>query len=223
MTLRRWRGPYQGAGCAMDRPIEWDIDWLNEARDVLNARWNELANKYPEMQETISHELESNARDAIWALQKDEWKLPSATTSVNEASMTLEDAMDIVLLKCITAIDNNELNASQGLHSFLANQLHRNTLTVAACHLLAGMHTALSYGLPAEEATLTKQASGRPNKNRRDEMIRNFVKAELAARSLPGFNGGRYGTHKPTNTQVYREAARIFGVSAKTVQNICGS
>lgn len=188
------------------------IDFFASARDVLNGRMRELTEKYSGVGKTINHALVGQARDAIAMVNL-------GYASASEAWNPMEDARDIVLLDHVLAMDRNESGAASSLHDFLSNELHRNTLTITAAHLLAAMHRALARGLPAEEAMLTKPPSGRPSKAERDRAVIRYMQGEEKMRELMAAAG------KPdecrSKAESYKEAARIFSLSVKTIRNIC--
>jgi len=188
------------------------IDCFTSARDVLNGRLRELAEKYSGVGETIDHALVERARDAIAMVNL-------GYASASEAWNPIEDARDIVLLDHVLAMDRNESGAASSLHDFLANELHRGTLTISAAHLLAAMHGALARGLSAEEAMLTKPPSGRPSNAERDRAVIRYMQGEDGMRELMAA-AGTPGAWR-SKAESYKEAARIFGLSVKTIRNIC--
>lgn len=188
------------------------IDCFTSARDVLNGRLCELAKKYSGVGETIDHALVEQARDAIAMVNL-------RYASASEAWNPIEDARDIVLLDHVLAMDRNESGAASSLHDFLANELHRGTLTISAAHLLAAMHSGLARGLSAEEAMLTKPPSGRPSNAERDRAVIRYMQGEDGMRELM-VAAGTPGAWR-SKAESYKEAARIFGLNVKTIRNIC--
>ena len=181
-----------------------EIDIFTEARDVLASRRRELCIKYG-TERAVPHARDSLAFRRLYGLEI-------------EGAIPSEDAADVILIDYVEALDRNEAGAGSELHAFLADELHRNTLTTCAAHLLAGMHIALARGMAADEAMLTKPPAGRPSHSGRDERIRQFIQSENACRELAEAAGQ---AHHRSVLESYAIAARIFGLSGKTVRNIC--
>lgn len=186
------------------------MDFFRAARDELNARLFELSDKYANGGD-FGHNLVARARDAVAMVNL-------GFTAAEEAWDPIEDARDIVLLDHVLALDRNESDAGSLLHEFLSNQLHRGTLTPTAACLLAAMHNALSRGIPADDAMLTKPAGGRPSNAKSHREIIRYMEGEDAMRELMAAAGRPDDCR--TKAESFREAARIFGVSIKTVRNV---
>jgi hypothetical protein len=127
----------------------------------------------------------------------------------------LSDAQDVRLIELMELMEANEQGAARDLHGYLADALRQNELTDLMRGVLADMHNALSRGVSADESMLVKPPRGRAKNSRRDDNIRRYILSRLALDHL--------GVSGLDPKIVYREAARIFGVSQKTLKNICAN
>jgi hypothetical protein len=125
----------------------------------------------------------------------------------------ISDARDARLIELIDLLEANEKGAAHELHGYLSDCLRENCLTDLMRELLADMHNALSRGVATDRSMLVNPPRGRHKNTRRDDAIRRYVLSRLTLRQIgvPGFSP----------REVWREAARIFSVTQKTVKNIC--
>ncbi|TWT21643.1 hypothetical protein [Luteimonas wenzhouensis] len=187
------------------------VDFFTKARGVLNDRWRELSEKY-QVDGGFSYSQVAAANDTLEQLfrgQIDRDKFREA----------IEDAVDIILLSHVQSLDKNEKNAASDLHGHIVGTLRINALTPAMTELLVAMHAALRLGLPADAATLTKPPSGRPSNAERDRAVIRYMQGEDRMRELMAA-AGTPGAWR-SKAESYKEAARIFGLSVKTIRNIC--
>lgn len=191
------------AGVAVKQP-DPELAGRNVARAV-NIRWRELAAKYPAVDLVIPSELLQMARDV---------RMFQRMGHANYPRELLDEMRDLELIAACLDVDNNELGARKQLHALLADALAEDRVTPTMREVLRVMHRALSVGVVADDAMLTHGGGGKPRMSERNAVIRRYVRAHQAYREMTR-------SAKPTNAEIHRNAARIWELSVKSVQNIC--
>lgn len=190
-----------------EKPDLSSVDFFKASREALSERLGELVAKYG-LADAIPYEVEQVARDTLMLARMGQ-------IDEGEFAEVLQDSRDIVLLAHCMRVDANDDGARAALHGVLSDALQEDRTTQSMRTLLAAMHNALSRGLPADAAMLVKPPGRRPSQASKHAAIRRYVEMQSASARLFGA--------MPDPDAIHKDAARIFGVSKKTVANIVAS
>lgn len=160
--------------------------------------------------------------------------MPSGHAPKDRHPPKLEDALsDLLLMGLVEAVEAGDQEAVKALHRQLAELLRNGSLSEYAMDLLAGMHESIAAGLPADRAMLTRSLPHRGTGVLRNSAIVNFIDAQIALSTYVRYNPERARhllrdeyqklSQRPKLTGpggLFSKAAKRFGVSAKTVENI---
>lgn len=145
----------------------------------------------------------------------------------DRAYLSSPAALDAYLRDDLRDAENGDAEATRELHRFLAEYLRAGKLTPLMRDTLAGMHESIAAGRSADIAMLTKPLAGRPPQTSRDLRIHAAIADRLAIiRYANAHRPEIEAKHEralprtPAMAQLYRDAARRFGVPVNQVKRI---
>ncbi len=145
----------------------------------------------------------------------------------DRAYLTRPDVLDDLVRADLRDAENGDAEAVRELHRFLAEYLRVGKLTPFMRDILASMHESIAAGRGADVAMLTKPLRGRPPMTSRDQRICEAIAARVQIMKHASAHRGRIEVAlghplppPPTMTQLYRDAAKQFGVTQAQAKRI---
>ena len=145
----------------------------------------------------------------------------------DRAYLTRPDVLDDLVRADLRDAENGDAEAVRELHRFLAEYLRVGKLTPFMRDILASMHESVAAGRSADVAMLTKPLPGRPPMTSRDLRVHAAIadRVALIQYGLAHRAGIEAALNHPlprhpTMAQLYRDAARQFGIQPAQAKRI---